>query len=127
MGANTGWRQLTLPNSFERAAYKSNDPLLHGYVAICLGLCNYGVCPPGVWFRDAYTDKNLFEMRINQVTVTNVTTIMNGDCDLLRHADGFRFPVNKNENTINIEGRLNVPDELNKPKSYMRISSWIVW
>ena len=44
VGAKTGWRQLTLPNSFERAAYNSNDPLLHRFVAICLGLCPYRVC-----------------------------------------------------------------------------------
>jgi hypothetical protein len=71
--------------------------------------------------REAYSSKT------NQVMVTNVTTIMNAECNLLRRADKFRFPVNKNENTITIEGRLNVPDELNKPKSNMRISSWIVW
>ena len=127
VGANTGWQQLTLPNSLERAAYNTDNPLLQGYVAICLTGCDWGNCPPGVWWREAYTEKNIFEMRINQVMVTNVTTIMNADCDLLRHADGFRFPVNETENTITIEGRLNVPDELNKPKSYIRISSWIVW
>ena len=130
VGANTGWRQLILPNQFERNAYNSNvdgssvsSPLLHGYVAMCLTLCNWDVCPGNAWGRTIVTqNSSLLDIRVNQVMVTNYTNMGNSECDLLRHHDGYRFPVNEKENTITIEVRLNIPD-----KSYLRISSWIVW
>jgi hypothetical protein len=126
IGANTGWQQLTLPNRFEQNAYSTGDekPLLQGYVAMCLTLCPWNKCPKGVWGRNAYTEYQFLDISINDVMVTNFTSL--DECDMLRNHDGYRFPVNKEENTVTIAVRLNVPDNLN-PNSYMRISSWIVW
>jgi hypothetical protein len=134
VGANTGWQQLTLPNRFEQNAYNSGilslststTPLLKGYVAMCLTLCPWNKCPKGVWSRNVYTEEKLLEISINHVVVTNYTTLGDSECDMLRHQDGYRFPINATENAVNIAVRLNVPDSLN-PRSYMRISSWIVW
>ena len=135
VGANTGWQQLTLPNHSERNAYSiregsfsstSTIPLLQGYVAMCLTLCPWDKCPKGVWSRNVYTESNYLEIRINQVMVTNYTNIGNSECDLLRHNDGYRFPIDDKDNTVAIEVQLNVPDTKN-PRSYIRISSWIVW
>jgi hypothetical protein len=132
VGANTGWRQLTLPNQFERNAYGTNSdgstslPLLKGYIAMCFTGCPWDECPPGVWARNVYKEDKLLKIRINQVMVTNYTTISKSECDLLRHNDGYQFPINEKENTVTIDVQLNVPEALN-PKSYLRISSWIVW
>ena len=133
VGANTGWQQLTLPNQFERNAYNNGvgsslpKPLLQGYVAMCLALCTNIKCPDGVWGRDVFTENdNLLEIQINEVVVTNYTNIGNAECEFLSHEGGFRFPVDEKENTVTIAVHLNVTGDLN-PKSYLRISSWIVW
>lgn len=131
VGANTGWRQLILPNQFERNAYYNDDksskpPQLQGFVAMCMTLCPWDQCPGGVWSRNAYNDPNntVFEVRINQVMVTDFINLGSSECDMLRHSDGYRFPINKEENTVTIEAQLNVPDA---SRSYIRISAWIVW
>jgi hypothetical protein len=118
--ANLGWQSLTVPNPSERQAY-GPDTALHGYVALCFTLCPWGACPPGVLDRTAFAPQQL-RLRVNGVEVTELFSVL--ECELLRHADGYQFPVG-DENVVTLEAQLVLPKE--SYSNYVRFSSVIVW
>jgi hypothetical protein len=119
IAANVGWQSLTVPNQSERNMY--GIKVLKGYVAICFALCDWGKCPEDVLDRTALTETKWFQIRINQVSVSDMFSFQ--ECGILRHADGYKFPVNT-DSTMNVEARIVTP---NNVSSYIRLGSLIVW
>jgi hypothetical protein len=117
--ANVGWQSLTVPNPSERQAY-GPETIVHGFVALCYPICPWRTCPPHSLNRTAF-DREQLRFRVNGVKVTALVPVL--ECDLLRHADGYRFPVQGNH--VTLEAQLVLPEESNQ--SYTRFSSVIVW
>jgi hypothetical protein len=109
-----GWSQLTLPNNAEVKAYGTSEPL-RGVIAVCFAICNWGKCPAGdIQSQQFY----MVEMEVNGVKVASLTEF--DRCSFLKHSDGHVWKPNS-------DGRFEIRAKVNKVKSYMRLSSIVIW
>jgi hypothetical protein len=116
VGQGHGWRQLTVPNDSEVKAYGTGEPL-RGVIAVCFAICDWNKCPTGNLRANEFHEGKA-SMRVNNVTVRQMTTIDN--CSFLKNADGHIWKPNK-------DGRFEISAKVHESKSYTRISSFVVW
>lgn len=118
VSSKDSWRKLVLPNDSEIKEYGTGAPL-KGIVAVCFALCPWNKCPSGVLLDTSFHDY-YFELKVNNVAVSNFTNFL--ECKILRHANGFEFPVNNGR--MEIQARVTESAPL---KSYLRMSSFLIW
>jgi len=111
-----GWSELSLPNDAELKAYGTGNPL-SGVIVVCFSVCNWGKCPKG-----NILGENILEgkaaMEVNGRNVTGLTKL--GSCDFLKHEEGHIWEPNSN-------GRFQIRAKVHEDKSFLRISSFVVW
>lgn len=111
------WDKLVLPNDAEMKEYGTGADL-HGVVSFCFRTCAWNRCPDQVLGPNDFGQG--FEMMVNGVSVSNLT--MFEECHLLRHEEGYKFPV--------VNGRMEIGarvTEAAKEGSYLQFSAFILW
>jgi hypothetical protein len=114
-----GWRDYVIPNAATRVAYDYDPSAMKGIIVMIFRVCDWGECPKGVVGAKDLADGKKWDIKINDVPVTNLTDI--GNLAIVpSHADGVYFPQ-RSDGGYRLEFRVNEPD------NYAQISSIIVF
>lgn len=114
------WQQIEIPNDSELQEYRSSQPAVvkNGIVGICLAVCSWGRCPPGVLTKQDIMNGTC-DFEINGKPVIGLKSM--AECDLFFGEDDSLF-WDANENGIFV-----IKAKVQKADSYIRVSSFIVW
>jgi hypothetical protein len=114
-----GWKKLVVPNDSSLKEYGNGQPL-QGLVVFCFADCEYGVCPSGSHRRRFPI---AYGIQVNNVAVTDLWTIGESECSIVRNERGYRW-------TPNTDGRFEVQfrvKDTSDPGSFLQVSSIIVY
>lgn len=114
-----GWRNFVIPNAATSAAYDYDASAMKGIVIMVLHICDWGDCPEGMLTAKDAPDGKRWEIRVNDVPVTNLTDIGNGAI-VFQHSSGIHFPQGST-------GGYQLQFHVNEPNYYTQISSIIVF
>jgi len=124
--AEDGWMSLTVPNTAELKEYGPYDTQIarEGLVVLCETACDWGKCPPlGINLVDDPFVNNTITMTIDGQPVTKAVVM--DRCFFLQGPQGSRWGpgiANKRKN-----GQYEIKVRVNEEKSFVRISSIIVY
>uniref|UniRef100_A0A7S2XME9 Uncharacterized protein n=1 Tax=Attheya septentrionalis TaxID=420275 RepID=A0A7S2XME9_9STRA len=124
--AEDGWMSLTVPNTAELKEYGPYDTQIarEGLVVLCETACDWGKCPPlGINLVDDPFVNNTITMTIDGQPVTRAVVM--DRCFFLQGPQGSRWGpgiANKRKN-----GQYEIKVRVNEEKSFVRISSIIVY
>lgn len=114
-----GWRNFVIPNGATSAAYDYDASAMKGILVMVLHICDWGQCPEGMLTAKDISDGKKWEIKINDVPVTNLTDIGNGAV-VFQHPNGIQFPQGST-------GGYQLQFHVNEPNYYTQISSIIVF
>jgi hypothetical protein len=107
-----GWREHVIPNAATREAYHYDPSSMRGIIILVFTICDWDRCPPGFLRAKDYDNGNKWDMKINDVPVTNMTEVGN-DAVVVQNDDGFTFPQDSNGG-YKLEFHVNEPDYVAK-------------
>ncbi|KAL7571142.1 hypothetical protein ACA910_014746 [Epithemia clementina (nom. ined.)] len=123
-----GWSKLVLPNPAEIATYGpvQQNPVLLGYISICLASCGWS-CPASVLVQkdldNVTTIHSRVSMQVNGVDVERYTRFVGLDgatCQFLKHSGGHKWAANEN-------GLYEIRAKTLESPNYLRISAFVIW
>ncbi|KAL7571141.1 hypothetical protein ACA910_014745 [Epithemia clementina (nom. ined.)] len=119
-----GWSKLVLPNPTEIATYGpvQQNPVLLGYISICLAACGWGCLAPKD-LDNVTTIHSRVSMQVNGVDVESYTRFVGvdfGTCQFLKHSGGHKWAANEN-------GLYEIRAKILESFNVLRISAFVIW